>query len=190
LHPHAFPLASDLVDVPAEAVTASSVAVRLINADVGDLDDADSGARELRDRPGPLVERARAARTSAIMLPCCRADIVPHRRAHPLIGSGFRGRRGRAGQAAVLSYEAVLLHSTAATGQQGVAAGASAPTRERTPGEPAIVHSVVPRELSVLDVVPHEVVDGEATDRGLSSECGVGAGMAPLCQPVLRDASP
>jgi hypothetical protein len=91
LQPHAFPLASDLVDVPAEALTASGVAVRLINADVGDLDDSDLGARELHDRPGSLVERARAVRTSAIMPPCCRADIVPHRRAHPLIGSDFRG---------------------------------------------------------------------------------------------------
>lgn len=71
------PLASDLVNVLAEHVAASGIAVRVINADVGEMDDPDLDGAELRERLRPLVELARAIGTSTIMLPCGRQGTTP-----------------------------------------------------------------------------------------------------------------
>jgi sugar phosphate isomerase/epimerase len=71
------PLPADLGDVLAEQVHVSGVAVRVINADVGDMDDPDLDRPELRERLRPLVELARAVGTTTIMLPCGRADTTP-----------------------------------------------------------------------------------------------------------------
>lgn len=71
------PLAADLVEVVAEQVTASGVAVRVINADVGDMDDPDLDGPELRERLRPLVDLATAVGTSTVMLPCGRLGTTP-----------------------------------------------------------------------------------------------------------------
>jgi sugar phosphate isomerase/epimerase len=71
------PLAADLVDVLAEQVAASGVAVRVINADIGDMDDPDLDGPQLRERLRPLLELALAVGTSTIMLPCGRTGTTP-----------------------------------------------------------------------------------------------------------------
>jgi sugar phosphate isomerase/epimerase len=71
------PLPAELVDLLAGQVRDSGVAVRLINADVGDLDDPDLDEPELRRRLATLVELARAVGTSTIMLPCGRQGTTP-----------------------------------------------------------------------------------------------------------------
>jgi sugar phosphate isomerase/epimerase len=71
------PLSADLVDVLAQQIGDSGVAVRLINADVADMDDPDLTAPELRRRLQALVDLARAVGTSMIMLPCGRQGTQP-----------------------------------------------------------------------------------------------------------------
>ena len=63
------PLPPELVDVLAEQIRDSGVAVRLINADVADMDDPELDEPELRRRLATLVELAHAVGTSTIMLP-------------------------------------------------------------------------------------------------------------------------
>src|SRR6188472_2311238 len=58
------PLPADRVEGLAEQIVDSGVAVRLINADVGDMDDPDLDAPGRRRGRGPLVELPRAAGTS------------------------------------------------------------------------------------------------------------------------------
>jgi sugar phosphate isomerase/epimerase len=53
------------------------VAVRLINADVGDMDDPELDEPQLRRRLATLVDLARAVGTSTIMLPCGRQGTTP-----------------------------------------------------------------------------------------------------------------
>ena len=64
------PLPASMVEMLAEQVRSSGVAVRVINADVGDLDDPRLNASELRRRLGTLVALAHAVGTRTIMLPC------------------------------------------------------------------------------------------------------------------------
>jgi sugar phosphate isomerase/epimerase len=71
------PLPADLVDVLAERIRDSGVAVRLINADVADMDDPDLDAPELRRWLRTLVDLARAVGTATIMLPCGRQGTQP-----------------------------------------------------------------------------------------------------------------
>lgn len=71
------PLAANLVDVLAEQIRDSGVTVRLINADIADLDDPDLDAPELQRRLRTLVDLARAVGTSTIMLPCGRQGTEP-----------------------------------------------------------------------------------------------------------------
>jgi sugar phosphate isomerase/epimerase len=71
------PLPADLVDELAEQVHATGVAVRVVNADVGDMDDPDLDVPELRKRLHPLVELAKAVGTSTIVLPCGRTGTTP-----------------------------------------------------------------------------------------------------------------
>jgi sugar phosphate isomerase/epimerase len=71
------PLPADLVDVLAGQILDSGVVVRLINADVADLDDSDLDAAEIQRRLRTLAELARAVGTSTIMLPCGRQGTQP-----------------------------------------------------------------------------------------------------------------
>lgn len=69
------PLPADRVDALAEQILDSGVKVRLINADVADMDDPD-GAKMQR-RLGTLVDLAQGVGTSTIMLPCGRQGTEP-----------------------------------------------------------------------------------------------------------------
>jgi sugar phosphate isomerase/epimerase len=71
------PLPPELVDTLADQIADSGVAVRLINADVGDMDDPQLDESELRRRLATLVDLARAVGTSTIMLPCGRQGTTP-----------------------------------------------------------------------------------------------------------------
>jgi sugar phosphate isomerase/epimerase len=71
------PLPPELVDVLAAQIRDSGVAVRLINADIGDMDDPELAEPELRRRLRTLLELARAVGTSTIMLPCGRQGTAP-----------------------------------------------------------------------------------------------------------------
>ena len=71
------PLPADCVDELAEQILDSGVAVRLINADVADMDDPDLDAAEVQRRLRTLVDLARAVGTSTIMLPCGRQGTEP-----------------------------------------------------------------------------------------------------------------
>jgi len=71
------PLPHDLVDVIAGQVRDSGVAVRLINADVADMDDPDLDERQLRRRLATMVELATAVGTSMILLPSGRKGTTP-----------------------------------------------------------------------------------------------------------------
>jgi sugar phosphate isomerase/epimerase len=71
------PLLADRVDALAEQILDSGVAVRLINADVADMDDPDLDAAEMQRRLRTLVELAQAVGTSTIMLPCGRQGTEP-----------------------------------------------------------------------------------------------------------------
>ena len=71
------PLPPELVDVLAGQIRDSGVAVRLINADVADMDDPELDEPELRRRLGTLVELAQAVGTSTIMLPSGRKGTTP-----------------------------------------------------------------------------------------------------------------
>ena len=71
------PLPPELVDVIAGQVRDSGVAVRLINADVADMDDPDLDEPELRRRLATLVELATAVGTSTIILPSGRKGTTP-----------------------------------------------------------------------------------------------------------------
>jgi sugar phosphate isomerase/epimerase len=66
------PLPPELVDVLAEQILASGLAVRLINADVAGMDDPGLDAAEMQSRLRTLVELAGAVGTSTIMLACGR----------------------------------------------------------------------------------------------------------------------
>ena len=66
------PLPADRVDALAEQILDSGVTVRLINADVADMDDPDLDAAEMQRRLRTLVDLAQAVGTSTIMLPCGR----------------------------------------------------------------------------------------------------------------------
>jgi sugar phosphate isomerase/epimerase len=71
------PLPAYRVDVLAKQVLDGGVAVRLINADVADMDDPDLDAAEIHRRLSTLVDLARAVDTSTIMLPCGRQGTEP-----------------------------------------------------------------------------------------------------------------
>jgi sugar phosphate isomerase/epimerase len=71
------PLPTDRVDELAEQILDSSVTVRLINADVADMDDPDLDAAEMQRRLRTLVELAHAVGTSTIMLPCGQQGTKP-----------------------------------------------------------------------------------------------------------------
>ena len=71
------PLPADRVEGLAEQIVDSGVAVRLINADVADMDDPDLDASEMQRRLRTLVELAQAVGTSTIMLPCGRQGTEP-----------------------------------------------------------------------------------------------------------------
>jgi sugar phosphate isomerase/epimerase len=71
------PLPADRVDALAEQILDSGVTVRLINADVADMDDPDLDAGEMRSRLRILVDLAQAVGTSTIMLPCGRQGTEP-----------------------------------------------------------------------------------------------------------------
>ncbi len=71
------PLPADRVDALAEQILDSGVAVRLINADVADMDDPDLDAAEMQRRLRTLVDLAQAVGTSTIMLPCGRQGTEP-----------------------------------------------------------------------------------------------------------------
>jgi sugar phosphate isomerase/epimerase len=71
------PLPADHVAELAEQILDSGVAVRLINADVADMDDPDLDAAEMQRRLRTLVELAQAVGTSTIMLPCGRQGTEP-----------------------------------------------------------------------------------------------------------------
>jgi len=71
------PLPADRVDELAGQILDSGVTVRLINADVADMDDPDLDAAEMRRRLRTLVELAQAVGTSTIMLPCGRQGTEP-----------------------------------------------------------------------------------------------------------------
>jgi sugar phosphate isomerase/epimerase len=71
------PLPADHVDELAEQILDSGVTVRLINADVADMDDPDLDAAEMQHRLRTLVDLAHAVGTSTIMLPCGRQGTEP-----------------------------------------------------------------------------------------------------------------
>jgi sugar phosphate isomerase/epimerase len=71
------PLPADRVDPLAEQILDGSVTIRLINADVADMDDPDLDAAEMQHRLRTLVELAQAVGTSTIMLPCGRQGTEP-----------------------------------------------------------------------------------------------------------------
>jgi sugar phosphate isomerase/epimerase len=71
------PLPADRVDALAEQILDSGVKVRLINADVADMDDPDLDRAEMQRRLRTLVDLAQAVGTFTIMLPCGRQGIEP-----------------------------------------------------------------------------------------------------------------
>jgi len=71
------PLPPDLVDALAEQILASGLAVRLINADVAEMDDPGLDAAEMQRRLRTLVDLAGAVGTSTIMLACGRQGTKP-----------------------------------------------------------------------------------------------------------------
>ena len=71
------PLPADRVDALAGQILDSGVAVRLINADVADMDDPDLDAAVMQRRLRTLVDLAQAVGTSTIMLPCGRQGTEP-----------------------------------------------------------------------------------------------------------------
>jgi sugar phosphate isomerase/epimerase len=71
------PLPADRVDAIAEQILDSGVKVRLINADVADMDDPDLDGAEIQRRLRTLVDLARAVDTSTVMLPCGRQGTEP-----------------------------------------------------------------------------------------------------------------
>jgi sugar phosphate isomerase/epimerase len=71
------PLPADRVDALAEQILDSGVKVRLINADVADMDDPDLDGAEIQRRLRTLVDLAQAVGTSTIMLPCGRQGTEP-----------------------------------------------------------------------------------------------------------------
>jgi sugar phosphate isomerase/epimerase len=66
------PLPPELVDVLADQMLASGLAVRLINADVAGMNDPGRDAAEMQRRLRTLVDLAGAVGTSTIMLACGR----------------------------------------------------------------------------------------------------------------------
>lgn len=68
---------ADQVEALAEQIVDSGVTVRLINADVADMDDPDLDPAEIQRRLRTLVDLAKAIGTSTIMLPCGRQGIEP-----------------------------------------------------------------------------------------------------------------
>ena len=71
------PLPAEQVDALAEQIVDSGVTVRLINADVADMDDPDLDPAEIQRRLRTLVDLAKAIGTSTIMLPCGQQGIEP-----------------------------------------------------------------------------------------------------------------
>jgi sugar phosphate isomerase/epimerase len=71
------PLPADRVDALAEQILDSGIKVRLINADVADMDEPDLDTAEMRSRLRSLVDLAQAVGTSTIMLPCGRQSTEP-----------------------------------------------------------------------------------------------------------------
>jgi sugar phosphate isomerase/epimerase len=71
------PLPADQVDALAEQILDGGVTVRLINADVADMDDPDLDEVEMQRRLNTLAELAKAVGTSTIMLPCGRQGTEP-----------------------------------------------------------------------------------------------------------------
>ena len=71
------PLPADQVEALADLIRDSGVTVRLINADVAEMDDRDLDAAEIKRRLRTLVDLAKAIGTSTIMLPCGRQGIEP-----------------------------------------------------------------------------------------------------------------
>jgi sugar phosphate isomerase/epimerase len=71
------PLPADQIEALAEQILDSGVTVRLINADVADMDDPELDAAEMQRRLRTLVELAQAVGTSTIMLPCGRQGTEP-----------------------------------------------------------------------------------------------------------------
>jgi sugar phosphate isomerase/epimerase len=71
------PLPADRVDALAEQILESGVTVRLINADVADMDDPALDTAEIQRRLSTLVDLAQAVGTSTIMLPCGRQGTQP-----------------------------------------------------------------------------------------------------------------
>lgn len=71
------PLPAEQVDALAEQIVDGGVTVRLINADVADMDDPDLDPAEIQRRLRTLVDLAKAIGTSTIMLPCGRQGIEP-----------------------------------------------------------------------------------------------------------------
>lgn len=71
------PLPPERVEVIAQQVRESGLAVRLINADVADMDDPALDEPELRRRLATLVTLATAVGTSTIMLPSGRKGTTP-----------------------------------------------------------------------------------------------------------------
>lgn len=72
-------LDTDAIRFVAAQVKASGLAVRSINADVGDLNEPiDAGAQQARDEHvGALIELARAIDSGALVLPCGRLGLNP-----------------------------------------------------------------------------------------------------------------
>jgi sugar phosphate isomerase/epimerase len=71
------PLPAGHVDALAEQILDSGITVRLINADVADMDDPDLDAAEMQRRLRTLADLAQAVGTSTIMLPCGRQGTQP-----------------------------------------------------------------------------------------------------------------
>jgi sugar phosphate isomerase/epimerase len=71
------PLPGDRVDALAEQILNSGVKIRLINADVADMDDPALDEADMQRRLRTLVDLAQAVGTSTIMLPCGRQGIEP-----------------------------------------------------------------------------------------------------------------
>jgi sugar phosphate isomerase/epimerase len=71
------PLPPELVDVLADQIRASGLAVRLINADVAGMNDPGLDAAEIQRRLRTLVDLAGADGTSTIMLACGRQGTEP-----------------------------------------------------------------------------------------------------------------
>ena len=71
------PLPADRVEALVEQILDSGVRVRLINADVADMDDPGLDGAEMQRRLRTLVDLAQAVGTSTIMLPCGRQGTEP-----------------------------------------------------------------------------------------------------------------